>query len=107
VPLFFPALHWRRPLLEAAAVKWADKPVLGLAPLPSARRGEAEDRYLVSLDKPAATPGQPRLEQGELLAWLQLCKRQGAFGIGASWWMRTGHAPDRLRLARGTRTPSF
>lgn len=75
----WPAL--RAALLEPMP-KLEDKPVLGLAALPGTKRGEAEDRYLVSLEKPAAAPGETHWEAGELSEWQQLLERQQPAGWG-------------------------
>jgi len=57
------------------------RPLAALAPLPAA--GErAEDRYLVSLDKPRARGAEPAFEEGEQAAWRALLQQQPVAGWG-------------------------
>jgi hypothetical protein len=57
------------------------RPVLPLGPLPSTKRGAAEDRYLVRLDKPPAGPGAP-WDEGDLATWRTLLAARPAAGWG-------------------------
>ena len=75
----WPAL--RAALLEPLPVL-SDKPLLTVAALPTAKRAEAEDRYLTSLDKPPFKAGEARYEAGDLTRWLALFAQQEVAGWG-------------------------
>jgi hypothetical protein len=67
----------------------AERPVPPLAPLP-ATAGEASDRYLVRLDRPASQPGA-QWEEGDLAAWREIAARRPAAG----WGFRVDRAGER------------
>jgi len=73
-PALRAALLEPRPELEA-------RPVPPLRPLPPVRATEAEDRYLVDLEKAAAGAGAP-FEEGDLSLWRELAARQPVAGWG-------------------------
>lgn len=76
---FWPALRrgWLDPIPEPA-----DKPVAALQALPGARAAEAEDRYLVSLDRPPTRAGAAAWEAGDLAPWAELWQREPVAGWG-------------------------
>ena len=71
-----------------------EKPVPPLAPLPSAA-GQANDRYLVRLDRPAVQAGAP-WEEGDLAAWRQVAAQRPAPGWG---WRADGKGGRALVFA--------
>lgn len=75
----WPAL--RAALLEPLPIL-SDKPLLAVAALPATKRAEAEDRYLMSLEKPPFKVGEARYEAGDLLQWLGLFAQQQIDGWG-------------------------
>lgn len=60
----------------------ADKPVAALQALPGLRAAEAEDRYLVRLDRPPARADGAAFEAGDLAPWSELLQRQPVTGWG-------------------------
>ena len=60
----------------------ADRPVAALQALPGLRAAEAEDRYLVSLDRPPARADGATFEAGDLAPWAELLQRQPVTGWG-------------------------
>jgi hypothetical protein len=70
----------------------SERPVPVVAPLPQADT-KAEDRYLVSLDKPRPVAGEPAFEEGELAAWRALWQKQPVDGWG---WALSGDGVRRL-----------
>jgi hypothetical protein len=66
---------WPRALLRA-------EPLPALRTLPAAVAAQQEDRYLVSLERPAARGDATPFEEGELTAWRALWQSQAPAGFG-------------------------
>lgn len=81
VEALWPALRaglleaWPRALLRA-------QPVPTLRTLPAAAASQQEDRYLVSLERPAVSGEATPFEEGELSAWRALWQSQPPGGFG-------------------------
>jgi hypothetical protein len=60
----------------------AEKPLAALQALPGLRAAEAEDRYLVSLDRPPARADGAAFETGDLAPWAELLQREPVTGWG-------------------------
>jgi hypothetical protein len=69
-----------------------DRPVPAVAPLPQVDARQ-QDRYLVSLDKPRLVAGEPAFEEGELVAWRELFRKQPVEGWG---WALAGDGARRV-----------
>lgn len=72
-------LELRRGLIEPAPAP-SQRPQPAIAPLPSARAASADDRYLTSIEVPAAAGGAT--ETAELDAWAALLQAQPVAGFG-------------------------
>lgn len=72
-------LELRRGLLEPVPVPPA-RPQSAIAPLPSAKAASADDRYMTSIEVPAAAAGST--ETAELDAWVALLQAQPVRGFG-------------------------
>ncbi|HRB13682.1 MAG TPA: hypothetical protein PKU70_11790, partial [Vicinamibacteria bacterium] len=81
----------RRGVLEPVPNPVA-RPQLAIAPLPAAKAASAEDRYAISVEVPASSPGGASSEAAEIEAWSALLSAQPVAGFG---YLVT---PSRARL---------